>query len=169
MRALPVFPGNVIQDNNFLAASRQHKERVFDMLRAQHAVCFRGGLEADLIDDHFVNNVTSLRIKELWTACDTDARIPIAVKAIEKLRKAGFSRDKVRCYCLIGDDMERNEARLQAIYEAGAMPFAQLYRDFSETKTAYSTDWNAFARMWQRPAALIAHMENGTSYKDFHT
>ena len=73
LKELTVYPGNWIQDNNFLQSSRTHKENVFNMLRGQKGICFKGGLEADLIDDHFISNITSLRIKELWLACDTDA------------------------------------------------------------------------------------------------
>lgn len=51
LKELPVYLGNWVQDNNFLQASRQHKDKVFDMLRTQKGICFKGGLEADLIDD----------------------------------------------------------------------------------------------------------------------
>lgn len=180
LKELPVLQGDVIQDNNFLQASKRHKDKVFDMLKTQKGICFKGGLEADLIDDHFVDGLQSLyytrgtkkysRISELWLACDTDARLPEFKKACEKLRKAGFNREKVFCYVLsYGKDREKDEARARSVYEAGAMPFVQLYRDFSETKTKYSADWNAWARMWQRPAAIKAHMEKGTNYKDFNT
>jgi hypothetical protein len=171
LRELPITPGNIIQDNNFLQASRAHKDKVFDMLRTQRAICFKGGLDARLLDDHFVDNVTSLRISELWLACDTDAALPGFKRAAEKLRRAGFSREKIKCYALIGrdGDMDADEARLREIYHAGAMPFAQLCRDFSDTKTEYSTEWNSFARAWQRPAATVAHMERGTDWRDYHT
>lgn len=65
--------------------------------------------------------------------------------------------------------MESDEKRAQEVYKAGAMPFMQLYRDFSDKKTEYSAEWNAFARMWQRPPAIRAHMEKGTDFRDFHT
>ncbi|MDR1703479.1 MAG: hypothetical protein LBS19_02170 [Clostridiales bacterium] len=169
LKELPVCQGNVIQDNNFLQASRVHKNKVFEMLRTQRGICFKGGLEVDLIDSHFINAVTGLRIKELWLACDTDGDLPRAVKAIGNLKKAGFSRDKIKCYALIGDDMDRNEARLREIYHAGAMPFAQLYREFTDTKTKYPPEWNAFQRMWQRPAATKAHMERGTMFQEYGT
>lgn len=169
LRELPVLEGHVIQDNNFLQCSRRHKDRVFEMLRGQRAICFKGGLEPGHIDDHFIESITSLRIAELWLACDTDGSLPAFKKACAKLVKAGFSRNNIRCYALIGDDLDKNEARLRQIYEAGALPSAQLFRDYAETKTEYSKDWNAFARMWQRPAATVAHMERGTSYKDYHT
>ena len=169
LRELPIHPGNVIQDNNFLQASRAHKDKVFDMLRTQRSICFKGGLGVDLIDDHFIDNITSLRISELWLACDTDDALPKFKRAAEKLTHAGFNRNKICCYVLIGDDMDKNEARLREIYHAGAMPFAMLYRDFTDTKTEYSRDWCQFARQWQRSAIIKAHMENGTNYKDFST
>ena len=101
LKELPIYTGNIIQDNNFLQTSRPHKEKVFEMLRGQRQICFKGGLEADLIDDHFVNAITSLRIKELWLACDTDGAIKRLQKACEKLHKAGFNRNKIYCYALL--------------------------------------------------------------------
>lgn len=170
LRELPIVPGNWIQDNNFLQANKAHKDKVFEMLKTQKAICFKGGLEADLIDDHFVNGISNLSIAELWLACDTDARLNDFKKACAKLQKAGFSRRKIKCYVLsYGKDREKDEARARAVYEAGAMPFVQLYRDFTDSKTEYSADWNAWARMWQRPAATIAHMEKGTNYLQFAT
>lgn len=170
LRELPVCQGNIIQDNNFLQTNRAHKEKVFAMLRTQKGICFKGGLEADLVDDHFVESARSLSIKELWLACDTDARMPEFKRACTKLCKAGFSREKIHCYVLsYGRERDKDEARARAVYEAGAMPFVQLYRDFSDEKTTYPDDWNAWARMWQRPAATRAHMEQGTNYTDFRT
>lgn len=164
-----ITPGNIIQDNNFLQTSRRHKETVFRMLKTQRGICFKGGLETDLMDDHFIEAARGLKIAELWLACDTDESLPDFTEACKKLTKAGFNRNKIRCYALIGDDMEKNEARLREIYRAGAMPFAQLFRDFSDIKTEYEADWNAFARMWQRPAATRSHMEKGTIFRSFRT
>jgi hypothetical protein len=155
--------GNIIQDNNFLQCDRDHKEKVIAMLRTQKGICFKGGLEADLVDDDFVSAITSLRIKELWLACDLDSRIGSLQKACEKLKRAGFNRNKIYCYVLsYGKNRDADESRARAVYEAGAMPFVQLYRDFTETKTEYSKDWNAWARAWQRPAIIKARMEKGT-------
>ncbi len=158
LRELPICEGNIIQDNNFLQCSREHKNKVYDMLRSQRGICFRGGLETDLVDDEFVSNITSLRIAELWLACDTDAQLPRFKKACKKLTDAGYSRNQIKCYSLIGHDMEAEERRNREIYRAGAMPFSQLERDFSRTKTEYSAAWKAFERQWQRPAATVAHM-----------
>ncbi len=173
LKELPIYPGNIIQDNNFLQSSRQHKDKVFEMLRTQKGICFKGGLEADLIDEHFLKGLEYVgiqHIKELWLACDTDARIPAFQKACEKLKSIGITQNKIKCYVLsYGKDMDADEARARTVYEAGAMPFMQLYRDFSEKKTEYSKEWNAFARLWQRPAAIQAHMKHGTDFRDFRT
>lgn len=170
LRELPIAPGSIINDNNFLQASRTHKNKVFEMLKGQRQICFKGGLESAELDDHFVAGLQGLRIKELWLACDTDGHLPVFKKACDKLRRAGFSREKIHCYVLsYGEDMDKDEARARAIWEACAMPFMQLYRDFSNKKTEYDKNWNAFARMWQRPAATSAHMKKGTSYLDYAT
>ena len=171
LKELPIKPGYIIQDNNFLQASKAHQEKVFIMLKNQrHAAVFKGGLESDLINEYFINNCLSMKtLPELWLACDTDYALPGFKAACERLKRAGFNREKIRCYSLIGDDLKKNEDRLREIYEVGAMPSAQLYRDFSEVKTVYNEEWRAFERSWQRPAAIRAHMEKGTSYKDYHT
>lgn len=159
LRELEIHEGNVIQDNNFLQCSKTHKEKVFDMLRNQHGIAFRGGLEPALIDDHFINGITSLRIAELWLACDTDQALPTFKKACEKLKAAGFPRWKIRCYSLIGHDMNAEEQRNREIYRIGAVPFSQLEMDFTRKKKEYNKEWKAFQRTWQRPAAIAAHMK----------
>lgn len=158
LRELPIYPGNVIQDNNFLQCSKQHREKVYAMLSKQKNIFFRGGLECGLIDDRFIAAATSLKIAELWLACDTNAAFPAFERACKALSAAGFNRDHIRCYSLIGADMEAEEARNRAIFNAGAMPFSQLKRDFGRTKTAYSKQWRDFERIWQRPAITKAYM-----------
>ena len=158
LRELPITPGYIIQDNNFLQCSRAHKEKVFDMLRTQRGICFKGGLESDLIDDHFVDAVRGLRIAELWLACDTDTALPAFRRAAQKLTAAGFTRHQLRCYSLIGHDMEAEEARNREIWRLGVMPHSQLELDYSDTKTSYSPEWRAFQRLWQRPALMYGHM-----------
>jgi len=179
LREITIHQGNIIQDNNFLQASRAHKDKVFDMLRTQKGICFKGGLSAELIDDYFCETLRSLyytrgtkkhsRISELWLACDTDDALPKLKQAAAKLTAVGFNREKIKCYVLIGDDMKKNKVRLHEVYNAGAMPFAMLYRGFADTKDKYDEVWEAFARSWMRPAAIKRHMKSGTHFMDFST
>ncbi|MDR2728067.1 MAG: hypothetical protein LBB56_02960 [Chitinispirillales bacterium] len=163
LKELPICEGNIIQDNNFLQTSRAHKDKVFAMLRGQRAVSFKGGLQNNLIDSHFIDNIQKLKISSLWLACDNDNALPGLVAAVEKLKRAGFSRCHIYVYTLIGDCMEANEARLRAIFNAGAKPFAQLYQPPENNRREYSGYWKRFARKWSRPALTNAHMRNGAT------
>jgi hypothetical protein len=154
---LPICEGNIIQDNNFLACSKQHKQKVYDMLKTQHVISFRGGLESEFINDWDIEQMKNLRIQSLWMACDSGDRINPFIKAVEKLKKAGFTRNKIYCYALIGDDMKENEERLRLIYKAGALPFAQLFQP--PERIEYSQKWKQFQRQWSRPAIIKARMK----------
>ena len=157
LRELVPQAGNIIQDNNFLACSKEHRAKVYDMLKSERQIEFKGGLEAARLTDWDVEQMQSLRIKSLWLACDTKARIDVLEKACEKLHKAGFNENKIRSYVLIGDDMAENQERLMRVYLAGAMPFAQLFQP--ETPIAYSKQWRDLHRTWSRPAATKAEVK----------
>jgi hypothetical protein len=104
-----------------------------------------------------VEEMRSLRIADLWLACDTKGATKPLETAIELLHKGGFNQNKIRCYVLIGDDMAENEARLRRAYELGALPFAQLFQP--EEEIHYAKEWKRFARMWSRPAIYKAFMK----------
>jgi len=165
LKELPICAGNIIQDNNFLQCSKAHKNMVFEMLKTQKKISFRGGLDSRLIDDHFVEAVRRLRIDSLYLACDSAAAFAPLRTAIRKLQSAGFTREKLYVYVLVGQDMEREEALLTEIYRLGAKSFAQLYRG-ANGKPEYDTNWKRFQRQWSRPAATRAHCERGTNYSE---
>ena len=142
--------GNIIQDNNILACSDIHINKLFEMLKHQKNIEFKGGLESRRITNKIAEKLRGLRIKSLWLACDTLNRVESLIKAVNILQKAGFKQNQVRCYVLIGDDINENRNRLQTVYKIGCLPFAQLYQ--SENKIDYSEEWKKFAREWSRPA-----------------
>lgn len=157
LRELLVMPGWIVQDNNLLQCSKGHIERVFAMCRQQkRAIRFLGGLEAAALTDDIVEQLRSLRIAEVWLSADHDGALPGLRRAVHKL--SWLPRDKLRCYVLLGFDretMEQAQARLEAVWEAGCLPFAQLYRDEKDSMQ-WSKDWRMLARTWSRPAATKA-------------
>ena len=170
LRELPIVEGNIIQDNNFLQCSVDHKDKVFKMLKTQKQICFKGGLQSNLINNHFIKNIEQLSIKELWLACDSEMDFPLALNAIARLVDEGYTRHQIRCYALIGiRAMDIDEYVLRSIYHAGEMPFAQLYQPCKGAKIEYSKEWKSFHRQWSRPAAIKAHCENGTNREDYNT
>jgi len=153
------FPeGNIIQDNNILACSDRHRELVWSMLRKQKQVNFRGGLEARRITPRISEDLRSLRIQELWLACDHPNAVKPLRKACEILKKSGFTRNHLRCYVLIGKDMAEEEQRLRQVWGAGCMPFAQLFKD-KDNSLKYSKEWRQFQRKWARPAIIRSTMK----------
>ena len=153
----PIIPGNIIQDNNLLQAPRPHIEKVFAMLRGQRAIEFAGGLETDLVIDWIAEALAGLRVKQIFLACDSDGQVQALRQAVKRLHH--FGRDKLRCYVLLGyrgESMERGLARLEAVWEAGAMPFAQCYQPPHLKQIEYSDEWRHLARFWSRPAAMKA-------------
>lgn len=157
LRVIVDFPlGNIIQDNNLLQCDRGHIAKVFAMLRTQRAIEFTGGLDSRLITDSIVDDLRSLRIKQLFLSCDTKGALKPLNKVASKLSE--FSRQKLRCYVLIAYDGEAISdaiGRLEDVWAMGFIPFAQLFQP-PDCYIQYSNEWRHLARTWSRPAAMKA-------------
>jgi len=153
IRELEIKDGWIVQDNNLLGCSRPHIESVFDMLRGQKkAAIFSGGLDTRLLQEWHRELIDSIRVHELWFACDSSLAIPHLIRASDILD--GIPERKKRCYVMIGfkdETLEAAEARLTVVYGLGFLPFAQLYRGKGER--TYDAEWKALAKKWSRPAA----------------
>ena len=142
------FPeGNIIQDNNILACSDHHIEKVLTMLKHQKNICFKGGLESRRVTPKIAEKLRSLSISELWLACDHDSAIEPLRKAVKILQKVGF-KSQIYSYVLIG----KEELRLREVREMGVMPFAQLYMKPERKKTEYTKEMKNYQRLMSRPA-----------------
>lgn len=143
----------IVQDNNLLACSRVHIQRVFAMLRRQKkAIDFNGGLEAKRLRKWHIPLFDSVKIRHLWFACDHQGQEKYLKYATEFF--ADYPLWKKRCYVLIGFNGEtvfETEKRLNRVYEMGFLPFAQLYQN--EKKRQWTKEWDALQRKWCRPAA----------------
>ena len=151
------FPeGNIVQDNNLLACSKSHQEKVFQMLSNQKNIEFPGGLDVRLLNEWTIERLWGLKINQIFVAYDDTSRFVHAKYAIEKLRKY-FTRNQIRCYVLIGfhyDSFRFAEERLLQAWDWGALPFAMLYRDDRGNYPEPENEWRRFQRIWCRPAAI---------------
>lgn len=153
-----IHPGYIIQDNNILACSKSHLNKVFQMLRqvGHYALIqFKGGIDPRLLKDWHIQEFKNLRISEIWLSADHKDYEKASLQAIRKLINAGFHGNKVRCYVMIGynETREQAEQRLFNIYLAGALPFAQFYDRYNGND---KPEWKLLARTWSRPAAIKA-------------
>ncbi|MBM3120406.1 MAG: hypothetical protein FJ006_12845 [Chloroflexi bacterium] len=153
IRELKIKEGYIVQDNNLLACSRGHIESLFEMLRGQRkAAVFAGGLDIRLLKPWHKKLIDSIRVHELWFACDTMTSLRNLERAAEILD--GIPQRKRRCYVMIGygnESLKQAETRLEKVFALGFDPFSQLYRGDGERQ--YGADWKALNRKWSRPAA----------------
>lgn len=162
LRELPIHDGWCVQDDNLLACSRPHFEAVCAMLGRQRLrACFRGGLEALLLEDWHVNALASLRPRPTcFFAYDPGDEYDTLARAAKMLLSAGFTRAShaLRCYVLIGwpkDTFDEAEKRLRAMLDLGFTPFAMLFRN-PNPAILPPPEWRAFQRRWARPAIIHA-------------
>jgi hypothetical protein len=171
LRRLKVRPGYDVMDNNLLAAPKGHVRAVLAMLAAQREPAkFSGGLDSRFLQDWFVELLGYLVIAKdgLRLAYDAPDQRADTFRAIARLRGAGFSREKVRCYVLVGqrgDTMEAAEARCRDVWMEGAIPFAMLWRG---PRAAARTEpgWACFTRAWMLPA--IMRFRAAAGWPDVH-
>lgn len=157
----PVPEGYIVQDNNLLQASEAHRSRVWEMLGRQPcAAVFSGGLQASLITEEVAEELAGVRISSVFLAADSWEALTSLETAVRRL--GWLRRRQLRCYALIGygeDTPRLAKERLEAIWQTGCVPFAQLFRP-SDREIAWSPEWRALARTWSRPAAMFAsHQE----------
>lgn len=154
IKELKIYPGHIICDNNFLACSKQHKRKVYKMLKTQRNIDFNQGLDSRLIDDDFLESIRNLRIKVLRFAYDYDGAERYLIKTYKKVRKY-FDRKKLSCYVLIGfhnDTIKKAENRLIRAFEIGFEPFAMLFKNDYGCSQENLIEWKKLQRIWSRPA-----------------
>ena len=163
LRELPVTNGSNVLDDNLLACSEDHIRKVFAMLKTQpKKPVFTGGLEAARLRPWHVELLREVKAARIYFACDTFPKdYEPLVEAGKLLRGGGITKASHRaaCYVLIGfsgDTMERAERRLRAVWDAGFVPYAMLYRDNSGK---VDSEWSSFQRSWLRPAMVMARLK----------
>jgi hypothetical protein len=163
IRELEIKKGCNILDDNLLACSRSHIIKVFGMLSEQkklrQKIEFTGGLEAKRLDDWIVNLLSFLKPSQMFFAYDTpDDLEPLKISS-EKLHEAGFNRQQMRCYVLIGfpdDTLSEAHDRLITTTKLGFMPMAMLWRN---QKGDINPDWLKIRRHWSRPAIMSKYFK----------
>ena len=159
VREYEVRDGSNLLADNLLACSEKHIREVLQMLKRQKygRPMLTGGLEAARLKPWHVDELRSLRPKQMFFAYDTPDDLEPLLSAAKLFREAGYlSRNIQFCYVLVGysgDSFEAAEKRLAAVKNIGITPMAMLYRDAGGKTTQ---PWRRFQRAWARPAAIFA-------------
>ena len=102
LRELPDWPDlPILCDNNLLAASDAHFNRVIDRLVRWGWADFNQGLDARLMTARHAERIAEIRRPMVRLALDHDGDREAWEHAFSLLRSAGIAKSKIRSYCLI--------------------------------------------------------------------
>ncbi len=125
----PVFdPAPVVMDDNILACSTGHQERVIEKLlaRGYRAVDFNSGFEPSFFDHEAFERFRRLPLKFWRLAFDTVAEEKPVEEMMRLLKEAGVGSRNIRVYCLSGNEpFEDCMYRAEKIVDWGGEPFVQ--------------------------------------------
>lgn len=100
----------VLTDNNLLAASREHFDRVVDRLKVHGWADFNQGLDARLLSEYHALKIAEIKKPMVRLALDSMEWAQPWEQALRTLHGCGISKANIRCYALIGFDSEPKEA-----------------------------------------------------------
>ncbi len=126
-------PAPVICDNNLLAASKKHLDRVVHSLKRFRLVDFNQGLEARLFTPSIADLLGNLRCKVRF-AFDSWGQESVVKDAIDLCRSR--TTKNIGVYCLIGykDDPESARARLELVKSWGIRSSPMRYQPLDAIK-----------------------------------
>lgn len=121
-------PKRLVCDNNLLACSRKHFDKVIDSLQGVEGVDFNQGLDARLLSQYHAERLAELDLPVIRLAWDSVKYERQFWKAVACLHNAGIPKSRVRPYVLIGFDDDPEDAlyRLQSLKDAGHLPLSPM-------------------------------------------
>lgn len=139
----------ILCDDNLLAASPKHFDRVMDRLQHHESCDFNQGLDCHLLERYHAKRLARLRKPLVRMALDGDGdRAPLA-GAIHLLRSAGVAKSRIRIYVLIGfSGAPQNDWRRCDFVESfGLKALPMWYHALDATQVNVVTDKQA-SRGW---------------------
>ena len=129
-------PKPIVCDNNLLACSHAHFDRVIDRLKSLHSVDFNQGLDARLLTKYHADKLAELDLYCVRLAWDSVWMEGQFMTAFEHLRSAGIPKRYIRVYVLIGFDDGPADAlyRLETVRNLGILPNPMRYQPLNSLR-----------------------------------
>lgn len=152
-------PKPIVCDNNLLACSRRHFDRVIDSLKPLRHIDFNQGLDARLLKPHHADRLTELHLSMVRLAWDNVNEEDSVKNAISLLLSKGIPKRKLRCYVLLNFEDTPGDAlyRLETLKGQGILPNPQRYnpldalvRDKYLSPNWTERDVRRFVRYWSK-------------------
>lgn len=144
----------ILCDNNLLAASTEHFDRVIDRLEKWGWCDFNQGIDARLLNDHHAERIARIKEPVVRLALDSYKDKTKWSEAYALLRKYGIAKRKIRTYVLIGYDSEPAEAwnRCEWVDAHGVIALPMWFHKLDTFEKNHVNDrqkelgWNDFER-----------------------
>ena len=129
-------PKPIVCDNNLLACSKSHFDRVIDRLKPIKKIDFNQGLDSRLLTKYHADRIRELNIEYVRLAWDDTRYERQFRKALQTLWDAGIPRSRIYVYVLIGfnDDPEDALYRLQSVRDTRCRPCPMRYQPIDALK-----------------------------------
>ncbi len=133
----------VICDNNLLAASIKHFDRVIDRLILLGRADFNQGLDARRLTDHHAIRIAEINEPLVYLALDDMRSVDAWGCAYDRLRSAGLFKRQIRSYALVGFNNDPGEAwdRCRWIERHGVKAYPMFYHRLDALKRNTVTRW----------------------------
>jgi len=152
----PVRP--IVCDNNLLACSKAHFDKVVDRLKPLKKIDFNQGLDARLLTKYHADRLAELdcMTRLAFDSVNYESQF---MRAYEALRKAKIAKRRIRVYVLIGFDDTPEDAlyRLELVRSLKITPNPMRYQplDILKKNSYVSPDWTdkelkRYMRYWSR-------------------
>lgn len=144
----------VISDNNLLANSIEHFDRVCDRLEKHEWCDFNQGTDARLITEHHAERLARLKRSVIRLALDSMSYADDWVAALERLLRAGVAKRNVRSYvlCGFGTSPEQSWKVCEFVESRGIKPLPQWFHELDALEHNIVTErqaelgWNDYER-----------------------
>lgn len=126
----------IICDNNLLATSQRHFDRVMDRLEKHVGADFNQGLDARLLNEYHADRFARLKKPRIRLSCDNKSVIHLWEESREKLLLAGVKNSRIGTYVLVGFDSDPSEAweRCLNIYKKSYLVYPMWFHSLDSTK-----------------------------------
>lgn len=129
----------IICDNNLLAASIKHFDKVIDRAKHHEGVDFNQGIDARLLRKHHADRFAEIKKPIIRLALDSMEYVESWVKAYRILRNAGLPKKAIRSYALIGFNSGPEEAWQRCVWisDHGICALPMWYHSLDSLESNY--------------------------------
>lgn len=144
----------VICDNNLLAASQEHFDRVINRLIVWKWADFNQGLDSRLLTEHHAKRIAEIKKPICRLALDHMDYHLAWQQAFDRLRNAGIAKSNIHSYCLIGYNSDPRECwqRCEWVEGHGVKAYPMWYHRLDQleknivTQSQSEFGWNEYER-----------------------